>query len=169
MTKITINLNVKNYNGGPKVRVYTEQKTLFDSQITKKGLCTIEFDTQLSLPNKVTIQHYDKNMKRDTLVQADGRILDDKGFFVESVKIDDVLLLHELFHFELIKDDGEIIKKSNYLGFNSKFVIDLDTEDLYNWYSGWQKILASDQEIFSYDKFKEEIFADEPVSRKVVY
>ena len=167
--KIVINLDVRNYNGGPKLKIRTQQETLFVSTITERGLCTLEFDTDMQLPNKLFIEHVDKDMKRDTKVQSDGKILDDKGFFINSVKLDDVLLINELFYFDLIKDDGEVMQKNNYMGYNGRFVVDLDKKDLYTWYSGWQKILASDQEVFSYESFRQEIFSDEAVERKMVY
>ena len=71
------------------------------------------------------------------------------------------MLKNELYHFDFIKDDGEVLKKNNYIGFNGEFVIDIDKDNLYSWQSGWQKMLVTNTEIFSYEKFRKEIFSDE--------
>jgi hypothetical protein len=54
-----------------------------------------------------------------------------------------------------------VLKKNNYIGFNGEFVIDIDKDNLYTWQSGWQKMLVTNTEIFSYEKFRQEIFSDE--------
>ena len=169
MTSINIALDVKNYNEGPCIKVYTDSEILIDDRVKEKGLCNLSFETELVLPGNLTIEHHGKNMKIDTKVGSDGNILDDKGFCIKNVKIDECLLVHELFKFKYITETGAVVKNTNYLGFNGKFIIDIDKGDLYEWYSGWQKSLASTQELFSFDKFRKEIFDGESNHDKVVY
>ncbi len=47
------------------------------------------------------------------------------------------------------------------MGFNGKYVIDIDSEDLLTWYYKLQKIFINDNNTFDYDQFKEEIFKGE--------
>jgi hypothetical protein len=160
MMQVEYRLNVKNYNGGPSIRIYHNGAHIYDDKLQLAGPQTIRFATEMVFPNKLVLEHYGKNMRRDTQVDQQGNIVNDKGFTIESVKIDDVLLVNELYHFDFVKDDGEVIKKNNYIGFNGKFVIDIDKEDLYQWHSGWQKMLVGSNEIFDYAKFRAEIFSD---------
>ena len=160
MMDIEFRINVKNYRGGPKVRIFNHDQKIFDDNLYTAGPQTIRFKTDMQLPNKLVLEHYDKDMRRDTQVDKDGKIIDDKGFTIESVKIDDVLLENELYHFSFIKEDGETLKRNNYIGFNGKFVIDIDKDNLYTWQSGWQKMLVTNTEIFDYEKFRQEIFSD---------
>ena len=91
-----------------------------------------------------------------------GTIIDDKGFTIDSVKLNDVLLENELYHFPFIKENGEPIKNNNYIGFNGKFVINIDKDNLYAWQKGWQRMLATDIESnFSYEEFRKEIFSND--------
>ena len=169
MTSINITLDVKNYNGGPCVKIYTDSEILFDDRIKEKGICNLAFETDFVLPGKLIIEHHTKNMREDTKIDSDGNILDDKGFCIKNVKIGEYLLMHELFKFKFITDTGEVVENTNYLGYNGKFIIDVDKEDLHEWYSGWQRVLASNQELFCFDKFRKEIFEGENNYDKVLY
>tara|TARA_B100001175_G_scaffold314468_1_gene323853 strand:+ start:151 stop:636 length:486 start_codon:yes stop_codon:yes gene_type:complete len=160
MMNIELSLHVKDYNGGPRIKLYNNDKTLFDDNLQTAGPHKVRISTDMELPNKLVIQHYGKNMKRDTHIDHAGQIVDDKGFYIQSIRIDDVLLQNELYHFDFVKEDGEILKKNNYIGFNGKFIIDIDKDNIYAWQSSWQKMLVTNSEIFSYDKFREEIFSD---------
>ena len=161
MMNIELSLHVKDYNGGPRIKIYNNDKTLFDDNLQTAGPHKVTLDTEMTLPNKLVIKHHGKNMKRDTHVDNSGKIVDDKGFYIQSIRLDDVLLQNELYHFDFVKDDGEVLKKNNYIGFNGEFVIDIDKDNLYTWQSGWQKMLVTNTEIFSYEKFRQEIFSDE--------
>ena len=160
MMNLEFSLHVKDYNGGPRVKICNDDKILFDDNLPTAGPHKIRLSTEMTLPNKLVIEHYGKNMKRDTQVDSNGKIQNDKGFYIRSVKIDDVMLENELYHFDFVKEDGEILKKNNYIGFNGKFIIDIDKENIYTWQSGWQKMLVTNTEIFNYEKFREEIFSD---------
>ena len=160
MMQVEYRINVKNYNGGPGIRISHNDAQIYDDKLQVAGPQTIRFHTKMTFPNKLVLEHHGKNMRRDTQVDSQGNIVNDKGFTIESVRIDDVLLANELYYFNFIKDDGEVIKKNNYIGFNGKFVIDIDKDDLYQWHSGWQKMLVGSNEIFDYAKFRAEIFSD---------
>lgn len=159
--KIVIELIVKNYNGGPKVNVLVGDEIMFEGHMKERGRQTIEFEAKSQLPEQITICHYDKNMKKDTKLGHNGVIVDDKAFIIDTVKIDDIKLKYELYLFDFTKVDGTVMKNNNYIGHNGKFVIDIDKDNLYAWYSGLQKSLVSVQEPFSYEQFRKEIFKND--------
>ena len=160
MMKIKFDLFVNNYNGGPKIRVYNNDQVVLQKVLTGFGHQTLELEADLKCPTKLTIEHYDKNMKRDTKLE-DGKIVSDKGFTLEKIHMDNFVLENELYHFNFIKEDGGEIANNNYIGFNGKYVIDIDSEDLLTWYYKLQKIFINDKHTFDYDQFKEEIFKGE--------
>ena len=166
---IQLEIDVKNYKGGPQIKIYTNEGQLFDQTITEEGLRLIDLEAEFKLPNKLIIEHYGKNMLKDTLIDAEDNILDDKGYFINKIKIDDLVLENELYHFNFVTDDGLTIKENNYMGFNGKFILDIDNENLYTWHSAWQKHLVSDQEVFNYEDFKKEIFGTENLTQELIY
>lgn len=153
-------LHVLNYRGGPNIRISTDS-VLYDENIQRAGPHTINLTTDIDFPSKIIVEQYGKDMRKDTLVDERGMIINDKAFSIESIKIGDVLVKHELYHFDFVTDDGQVLKNINYLGFNGKFVIDIDNEDIYAWQANWQKILIANTEEFSYEKFRAEIFGED--------
>jgi hypothetical protein len=153
-------LHVLNYRGGPNIRICTDS-VLYDEKVSTAGPLTVNLSTDIKFPAKITVEQYGKDMRRDTHLDPTGKIINDKAFYIESVKIGDVLVKNELYHFDFVKDNGEVLKNINYLGFNGKFVIDIDNEDIYVWQANWQKILIANTEEFSYEKFRAEIFGYE--------
>ena len=122
--KIGIELIVKNYNGGPKIKVFVGDEIMFEGHMKERGRQTIEFEAKSQLPEQITICHYDKNMKKDTKLGHNGVIVDDKAFIIDTVKIDDIKLKYELYLFDFTKVDGTVMKNNNYIGHNGKFVIE---------------------------------------------
>ena len=96
--KIKIQFTVQNYNNGPCIRVATNDEVLYDQQLGQKGDITLELDADFKLPNKLIVEHYGKNMKRDTKINSDGKILDDKGVSINNISFDDVSLNYEIYH-----------------------------------------------------------------------
>lgn len=166
--KINIDLCVRNYNGGPCIKVSNNKKVLLEKRLSEKGNITLELEDDFALPNKLIIEHYGKNMKRDTQINSKGEIINDKGFFVHHISFDDLVLHNEIYNFPFIKDNGEKILKNNYLGFNGKFVVDVDSDNIYQWHSRWQKSLVNDSPKYDYDAFKNEIFEGKQLD-KLVY
>jgi|TARA_B100001094_G_C17955407_1_gene682726 hypothetical protein len=158
--KIKIQFTVQNYNNGPCIRVATNDEVLYDQQLGQKGDITLELDADFKLPNKLIVEHYGKNMKRDTKINSDGKILDDKGVSINNISFDDVSLNYEIYHLPFIKDSGETLLNNNYLGFNGKFIVDVDSENIYQWQSKWQRSLVEAHPEFDYHKFRTEIFGD---------
>ena len=156
MIKIKFDLFVNNYNGGPKVKIYSDDVLLLQRTLTEKGHQTIELDVALKCPTKLTIEHYDKNMKYDTKLE-NGNIIEDKGFILEKIKFDNFVLENELYHFKFIKDNGEELKDNNYIGHNGKYTINIDSDELVTWYFKLQKSFINELENFDYAQFKEEI------------
>lgn len=159
--EIQIKFNVRNFNSGPKIRVAIDQDTVFQKQLSIQRRELVKLELNKSLPCKLLIEHYGKDMSRDTLLDSNGNILDDKALIIERIQIDDVELIDELFLFDFVKDDGTVIKNTNYLGYNGKFVLDIDRDNLHSWYHDLQNSLVSEQEEFSYINFRKEIFTDD--------
>lgn len=157
---IKLFLDVNNFNGGPTVRVLNKDKEIYSATLCDRGPTTLEFNIPMTLPNILVIEHIGKDMKRDTLL-LDGKITNDKGFTIKAVQLNDLTLRNELYMFDFIKDNGDTLKNNNYIGFNGKFVIDIDNTNLADWHSGWQKLLVTEQQDFSYDDFRNEIFGME--------
>jgi hypothetical protein len=158
--KIKLDLFVKNYNGGPKIRIHANGKIIHETRIMKSGKQVVECDIEQQFPVQLIIEHYDKHMNLDTKV-FDGKIVDDKGFKLEKVHIDECVLENELNLFDFIENNGhkDISHKDNpYIGFNGKFYINIDSEELIDWYFKLQKKFINQQEDFDYENFKYEIF-----------
>ena len=86
--KINIDLCVRNYNGGPCIKVSNNKKVLLEKRLSEKGNITLELEDDFALPNKLIIEHHGKNMKRDTQINSKGEIINDKGFFVHHISFD---------------------------------------------------------------------------------
>ena len=164
--KIKFNLYVKNYNGGPALKIYAGKDLLKAVTLEKSGHQTIELDVDMDFPNILVLEHHGKNMRRDTKIE-DGVIVDDKGFVLEKVSIGNIILENELYLFEFVKDDGEVLKNNNYIGFNGRFVIKIDSNNLTMWYVNLQQIMTNSLTDFNYDEFKREIMKSE--TYKVIY
>jgi len=164
--RIIFFLDVKNYNNGPCVSVISDHQEFYSARLSKKGKQSIELDIPMTLPNKLILRHHGKDMKRDTLIDNDGKIIDDKGFTIVAIGLDDLTLRDEIYFFRFVKENGDIIKNSNYVGFNGQFVIDINDKNLYNWHSGWQKMLVTGQQDYSYEEFKKEILGRDTNAEK---
>ena len=155
--KIILELFVKNYNGVPKIKIHSDETLLHETHITKSGKQILEFETNMTFPTQLIIEHYGKDMKRDTKL-LDGKIIDDKGFVLEKVHIGDCVLENELHIFDFIKTNGDILNNNNYIGYNGKYCINIDSDNLIDWYFKLQKKFINQQEDFDYENFKNEIF-----------
>ena len=80
--------------------------------------------------------------------------------FIDNISFDDVILNYEIYHLPFVKDSGETLLSNNYLGFNGKFIVDVDSDNIYQWQSKWQKSLVEAQPEFDYHKFRTEIFGE---------
>ena len=80
--KINIDLCVRNYNGGPCIKVSNNKKVLLEKRLSEKGNITLELEDDFALPNKLIIEHHGKNMKRDTQINSKGEI------FIQEAKVD---------------------------------------------------------------------------------
>jgi len=160
MMKIKFNFTVNNYNGGPKIRIYNNKDVLAETTLSEKGQNNLAIEADLKFPTKLIIEHYDKNMNIDTKLD-DGGIVDDKGFTLETIQFDQFKLHNELYHFKFIKEDGEEIMNNNYIGYNGRYIINIDSENLSTWYYKLQKSFINQLENFDYKNFKKEIFQDE--------
>ena len=95
-------------------------------------------------------------MKYDTKLE-NGNILDDKAFIINKIKLNEYSLQHELHTFPLI-NNGKVVDKTNYIGYNGDYIIDIDSKDLSSWYWKLQKSFVHKLEEFDYYAFKDEIF-----------
>lgn len=155
--KVKIQALVKNYNGGPKIKIYSGDNMLKSMTLSEAGRTMIELEAPLTFPGKFIIEHYGKNMTRDTQL-INGKITDDKGLILEKICIGDFTLDHELYLFDFIKEDGTVIGNSNYIGYNGKYVINIDKDNLMAWHGDLQKNFTTNIAEFDYDQFKKEIF-----------
>ena len=158
--ELEFKLNVMNYRGGPCIKIHDGSKTLFNDTVSKAGMLTLNLHSDMTLPGKILIEQYGKDMTKDTKLDKNGKIVDDKATIIQSVKINDVLLEYELYRFNFLKEDGTVLN-NNYLGFNGKFVIDIDKDNLYDWHAGWQKLIVSESAVYSYEEFRAEIFSND--------
>jgi hypothetical protein len=160
MIKIKFNFFVNNYNGGPKIRIYNNKDVLVETTLSEKGQNNLAMEADLKFPTKLIIEHYGKNMKIDTKLE-DGQIVNDKGFTLETIQLDKFRLHNELYHFKFIKEDGEEIMNNNYIGYNGRYIINIDSENLSTWCSKLQKSFVNQLENFNYKDFKKEILQGE--------
>jgi len=157
--KILIKLIIRNYNGGPGVNVHYDNKKLFGKIFTTAGPHTIElWIDNFKTPGSLVIEMFNKNMKYDTLLDGKKNIIDDKACYITEVCFGDISLTDELFLFNFIRNNGIVISNNVYMGFNGKFVIDINDNNIHRWYDGLQKYLITNSEQYDYEKFKTEIF-----------
>lgn len=151
-----INITIKEYNGFPKLKVSWRKQVIWQKDFNKEGNQLIEFNIPDNHPGMLEIIHYGKNMKKDTLIK-NNHIVQDKAIILNEIAIDHIRLKNELFLFDFVTENNEIIKKNNYLGFNGSFKIDINSIDLYDWYLDISHKLFNSIE-FDYESFKKEIF-----------
>ena len=60
--------------------------------------------------------------------------------------------------FDFVKEDGTVIKNSNYIGYNGKYIINIDADNLMTWHGNLQKHFTTNLAEFDYDQFRKEIF-----------
>jgi|TARA_R110000803_G_scaffold61562_2_gene121484 hypothetical protein len=159
--KVKFDINVNNYNGGPQISIYDNDNLVFENIFPKKGPQSFEFETDSKFPKVLKLIHQNKNMKYDTQLK-DGNIVDDKGFTINKILLDSFVLENELYLFKFVTDDGLVIPKNNYIGYNGKYIINVDSENLLEWYLNLQKSFINQLEEFDYNKFKQEIFSEGP-------
>ena len=133
-----------------KIKIYNNNSLLLQKVLTEKGHQTIELDVALECPTKLIIEHYDKNMKYDTKLE-NGNIINDKGFILEKIHLNNFILENELYHFKFIKDNGEELNNNNYIGYNGKYIINIDSDELFTWYFKLQKSFINELENFAAD------------------
>ena len=154
--KIKFDLDVKNYNGGPEISIYKGKKLLKSTKLHRAGSQTMELETDIGCPTQLVIHHHGKDMKRDTKL-VEGNIVDDKGFILKRVHIGRLVLENELYLFDFVKEDGSVVKNNNYIGYNGRYVIDINSSDLTTWHVKLQQNLSNTLPDFDYDEFKKEI------------
>ena len=166
--EMIIDIDVKAFNGGPKIKIYDDEKVIYDEQLSTPGPQQIVINTHVLFPNKLIIEHYDKQ-PNDTKVADNGMIIDDKGLVINKITLNNSTLENELYLCPTILESGEVLPNNNYLGHNAKFVIDVDHADIGFWQSNLQKYVASTLEAFDYNKFKIELFGTDDISNIVEY
>ena len=159
---IELTLDVMNHNGGPDIRLLYNGKCYYEGKLKNKGVNEINVNVpDFNLPGALVLEHYGKDIKRDTLIDSKGNILNDKGFSIMKIKIGTCELINEIFLFNLTTEDNVVIKKTNYVGFNGKYVVDIDHKNLQVWHNSLQKFLFQAFEQYDYIKFKDEILQGE--------
>ena len=167
---LNLKLHIRNYKGGPGIKVYWSEEKLFDKILDKKGPTQLQLQIpNFKLPNTLKIEMYNKDMKYDTLLDKDMNILDDKACYISEVSFGDISLTQELFLFEFKKELGDVSSNNVYLGFNGAFVIDITDDNIHQWYNGLQRHLITNSEQFDYEKFKTEIFGINKTKYSVKY
>ena len=154
--KIKFDLYVKNYNGGPEISIYMGRKLLKSTRLDKSGSQTIEIEADITCPTQLVIHHHGKDMKRDTKL-VEGNIVDDKGFILKKMHIGRLVLENELYLFDFVKEDGSVLKNNNYIGYNGRYVMDINSSDLTTWHVKLQQNLSNTLPDFDYVEFKKEI------------
>lgn len=154
--KIKFDLYVKNYNGGPEISIYMGRKLLKSTRLDKSGSQTIEIEADINCPTQLVIHHHGKDMKRDTKL-VEGNIVDDKGFILKKMHIGRLVLENELYLFDFVKEDGSVLKNNNYIGYNGRYVMDINSSDLTTWHVKLQQNLSNTLPDFDYVEFKKEI------------
>ena len=170
MMDIKLKLFIRNYNGGPGVRISWGEQTLFDQILAKKGLNEISLNVnKFALPNSLIIEMYNKDMRHDTLLDDNKNIIDDKACYIAEVCFGDIALTQELFLFNFKKESGDVSSNNVYMGFNGKFTVDITSDNLHEWYHGLQKHLLTNIEKFDYEQFKTEIFGINKINYSIKY
>lgn len=155
--EISLDLDVKNYNGGPKIKIFIDNELLFDQAFPKEGPQTVKINYNKNKIENFTIEHYGKDMNNDTLVDG-NKIVSDKGFTLNQIRFGQIVLNNEISNFDFVKQDGTVLKNNNYIGFNGKYVINFGKQNLVNWYRSLQKSFINNQDSYDFEAFKQEIF-----------
>ena len=149
--------DVKKFNGGPKIRLWWQDKIILDKEFHTEGEQFLDFETNNKLPNILCIEHYGKNMRKDTLVE-NQIIKRDKALIIKELHINQVKLKYEIFLFNFITEGKKELTNLNYLGFNGKFMINIDNDNINSWFFDIHNKLYQSEK-FNYENFKKEIFS----------
>jgi hypothetical protein len=155
--QIKIDIDVNNYNGGPKIKIFLSDELYFDKTLAKPGPQTIKIDYDKDKLKNFVLEHYGKDMDNDTLVSGD-KIVSDKGFTIHKISFDQITLQNEIYDLDFITQQGTVVKNNNYVGYNGKYVIDFNDKNLVTWHLGLQKSFINKQKSYNFEEFKNEIF-----------
>ena len=155
--EIKIDIDVNNYNGGPKIKIFLSDQLYFDDTLAKSGPQTIKINYNKAKLKTFVIEHHGKDMNNDTLLNGD-KIVSDKGFTIHKISFDQITLHNEIYDFDFITHDGSVIKNNNYVGYNGKYAINFNDKNLVTWYMGLQKSFINKQKSYNFEEFKKEIF-----------
>ena len=74
----------------PKCKVLVNEQLFYNN--TVKESCTIDFDIELQedSENKLIIEYYDKDYKKDVLLDDQGQVLQSTNILIKTVTMDDI-------------------------------------------------------------------------------
>jgi len=118
--KIDIYITPQIYKRGPNIKIISAKHIYdFENFVGNKISCTIE-----DAPTKFTIMHYGKYNK--DVKFANGKIVHDVGFTVNSINMNGHVLTHEIYRFDTHLSDGSKIQGNNYFGHNCYMTFDIN-------------------------------------------
>jgi len=116
----------KNIVDSPKCKITVANQELYSGLVNNEYNYDIELDEG---PCSLVIEHWDK-LPSDTVV-ADGKIVKDRSFELESIVIDDYNLEELIWESKFFAENGNVYPSCLFFGPNGKFIIDLYNPVLY--------------------------------------
>lgn len=105
---------------GPNIKIISRSHIYdFQNFQDNKISCTIE-----DAPTKFTIMHHGKSHK--DVEFADGKIVRDVGFALNSIKMDGHVFTNEIYTFDTHFSDHSKIQANNYFGHNCYMTFDIN-------------------------------------------
>ena len=111
----------------------------FDVELTHNGVTTPITGTthtvSVNLPTQIMVKFSGKNMATDTIIDDTGRIVADKYVKIKEILLDNIQLPRYFLEKKLeLVDENNVIRNTNYIGFNGCLVLNFEKSNVFSQY-----------------------------------
>jgi hypothetical protein len=131
LTEITFKFTIGKYNGSMGMAIFSDGRQIFRQDYFDNN--EFVFTTEISWPGTVTIEVFNKQI-RDTEIDSQGNITNDKYIKLNELIIDKILVDEEILKDFVILDTGTKILKERYWGFNGKVTLTFTESEFFLWF-----------------------------------
>lgn len=128
---VSMFFSTEDYNGTMGMKISVGEKTIKQYQNVPAEDYEITFD--VNWPSEIILDFYGKGPK-DTKIDDQGNILQDKHILLKNFTIDRVNVTHDMIMaHKIINFDHGLIEHTNYFGFNGTAKILLNYKNSFHW------------------------------------
>jgi hypothetical protein len=130
-TQITFKFIIGRYNGTMGMAIFSNGREVLHQEYFDDN--SFEFTTEFSWPGTVVIKLFNKQFK-DTEIDSQGNILNDKYIKLDSLMIDKIVVDDEILRDFVNLDTENQSLKELYWGFNGSVTLTFEEEDFFLWF-----------------------------------